>query len=108
MLYKSRRSKATAISKKVKDIVYERDNGCCVVCGKRGLPEAHYISRQRGGLGIEQNIVTLCRDCHHLYDFGDKTMKETIRYTIKEYLTMHYPDLNEKDLIFKKWSDFNE
>jgi 5-methylcytosine-specific restriction endonuclease McrA len=105
-MYKSARSKATAISKRVKNIVYERDNGTCIVCGKPGLPEAHYISRQRGGLGIEQNIVTLCRDCHYLYDYGDKAMKETIRYTIKEYLTMHYPDLKEKNLIFKKWSDF--
>lgn len=101
-MYKSRRSKATDIPKKVKDAVYERDGGCCIICGKQGMPNAHFISRARGGLGIEQNVVTLCFECHNAYDFGSRKDKETIRYMIKEHLVGHYPDLNEKDLIYKK------
>lgn len=53
------RTKACAISAATKDAVFKRDRGQCVLCGKPGLPEAHYIPRSKGGLGIEQNIVTL-------------------------------------------------
>ena len=62
------RTKALAISKEVKETVYKRDRGRCILCGAVGLPEAHYIPRSKGGLGIEQNIVTLCRPCHDKLD----------------------------------------
>lgn len=101
-MYKSRRSKATDIPKKVKDAVFERDGGCCVVCGKRGMPNAHYISRAKGGLGIERNIITLCFECHNKYDFGNASEKQSLKYIIKEYLVSCYPDFNEYDLIYKK------
>ena len=102
MKYKSARSRATDIPKEVKQKVLERD-GCCIICGKRGMPNAHYISRQRGGLGIEENICTLCTECHYQYDFGDKKTQESIRYVLKEYLTKHYPNFNENNLIYKRW-----
>ncbi|MBE7092737.1 MAG: HNH endonuclease [Clostridiales bacterium] len=104
-MYKSARSRATDIPKKVKEKVYERDNGCCILCGRPGNPWCHFISRQKGGLGIEQNIVTLCNDCHREYDESSGTMHQTIRFTIKEYLLGHYPNLSEKDLVYKKWSN---
>ena len=28
------------------------------------------FQEQKGGLGIEQNVVTLCIQCHHDYDNG--------------------------------------
>lgn len=101
----STRSKATDIPKAVKMAVYERDNGCCIICGQRGLPNAHYISRAKGGLGVERNIVTLCMKCHNTYDFGTASERESCKYIIKEYLVGCYPDFNENDLYFKKWSD---
>jgi 5-methylcytosine-specific restriction endonuclease McrA len=104
-MYKSARSRATDIPKKVKEKVYERDNGCCILCGRPGNPWCHFISRQKGGLGIEQNIVTLCNDCHREYDESGGAMHQTMRIAIKEYLVEHYPNLNEKDLVYKKWSD---
>ena len=44
---KSKRSKATDIPMSVKKKVFERDHGCCVVCGNsyNVMPDAHYISR---------------------------------------------------------------
>lgn len=101
-LYKSLRSRATDIPKKVKEKVYERDNGYCILCGRPGNPWCHFISRQKGGLGIEQNIVTLCNDCHRKYDESSGAMHQTMRFAIKEYLLEYYPDLSEKDLIYKK------
>ena len=98
---KSRRSKACDIPKKVKDRVWERDNGRCVVCGDwRAMPNAHYINRAQGGLGIEQNIVTLCAKCHFSYDHTSE--RPVMRERIKAYLKECYPDWNEADLYYKK------
>ena len=69
MRYKSKCSRACAIDKSTKIAVSLRDNGRCILChSTQGLPNAHYIPRSKGGLGIEQNIVTLCPDCHYRLD----------------------------------------
>lgn len=97
-----KRTKALGISAKVKKAVWERDNGACVLCGctRSAFPEAHYISRAQGGLGIEENIVTLCRRCHDEYDNG--FYRETIREYLREYLKSKYPDWDEKELVYQK------
>ncbi len=67
------------------------------------MPNAHYISRAHGGLGIEQNVVTLCQDCHHNYDNGkSKQVKEAIRAKIKAHLRRFYPDWDNYTLTYKK------
>lgn len=109
---KSKRSKLTDIPMSVKKKVFERDNGCCVICGNNYnvMPNAHYIPRSKGGLGIEENIVTLCTEltpnkCHRKYDFGTKEQQEKIHDSIKNYLQSKYEDWNEDKLIYKKWSN---
>ena len=96
----SKRTKALAIKPEVKQRVYERDGGCCVICGAQGNPEAHYISRAHGGLGIEQNIVTLCRRCHHDYD--QTTKRNGYGVIIADYLRSQYPGWDPVDLIYRK------
>lgn len=44
---KSKRSKACDISPATKKIVYARDNGRCIICGKRGNPNSHFIKRSQ-------------------------------------------------------------
>ena len=100
------RAKATQISTKVKKAVYERDNGLCVVCGAPGAPNAHYIPRSAGGLGIEQNIVTLCRSCHDRFDFGDGETMAHIGDMIRSYLIEHYPEWDESKLTYRKYGDW--
>lgn len=95
-----RRTKALDISPAVKRAVYERDNGCCIICGKQGLPNAHYIARSHGGLGIEQNIVTLCADCHRRYD--QTIERKSLRPIIANYLRSQYPGFNPANLIYHK------
>ena len=100
----SKRSKATDIPMSVKKIVWERDNHHCINCGNPyAMPNAHYISRAHGGLGIEENIVTLCQDCHHNYDNGkSKELKLKIKSKIEKHLKKHYDNWSEDNLIYKK------
>ena len=106
---KSKRSKATDIPQKVKVKVWERDGGRCVVCGYNYnvMPNAHYISRAKGGLGIEENIVTLCTEltpnkCHRRYDFGTAKERAEIKERIRDYLMSKYPDWDEQKLYYKR------
>lgn len=97
-----RMSKACDISPKVRIKVIARDNCECIICRRFSpLQVAHYIGRAQGGLGIEQNLVTLCAYCHADYDNG-KHRADYGEY-IRNYLKWTYEDWNEDDLVFKKW-----
>ena len=98
----SKRSKALAISADTKKAVYKRDNGLCVYCHSPGLPEAHYIARSHSGLGIEQNILTLCRRCHDLYDRGPRQTREHMRRVFRDYLSGKYEDWDESQLVYRR------
>jgi len=106
---KSKRSRACDISWKVKWEVFERDEGRCVLCQRResALPNAHYISRAHGGLGIPENIVTLCtgfgeENCHYRYDNGTREEREAMRGRIRAYLMSKYPLWDEEKLRYRK------
>ena len=92
-----KRTKATSIPAKVKRIVYERDGGCCIICGASGYPEAHIIRRSRGGLGIAENIVTLCRVCHGHYDNNGIGTE-----AIMAYIKGKYPNWNSDKMTYRK------
>lgn len=101
---KSKRTKALDITKKVKDTVWERDGERCIRCGTHcAMPNAHYIPRSKGGLGIEENIVTLCIKCHYEYDETFK--REEIGSFIERYLKKKYPEWDKEKLIYRKWSN---
>lgn len=107
---KSKRAKACDISQAVKRRVWERDKGRCVICGGRvAMPNAHFIPRSQGGLGIEQNIVTLCTElsenqCHRRFDFGSAEERAAMGAAIEDYLRSQYgPSWNKKDLVYRKW-----
>ena len=102
---RSARTKACDISPKVRQAVGERDNWICILCGRPGIPNAHYRPRSDGGLGIEQNIVTLCPTCHRLYDNGyDKNtnLREKIGAKVRDYLEKRYPGFPDYDRIYHK------
>lgn len=101
----SKRSKACEIPKKVKEKVWFRDNKKCICC-KKYVPiacaNAHFIKRSQGGLGIEQNIVTLCPECHYKEDFGQDT--KLYENYIENYLKGIYgANWNKENLIYNKW-----
>lgn len=104
----SKRAKDLAISRTVKETVMERDGGCvwCRLTGIRtGLPaypEAHYIPRSKGGLGVEENILTLCRPHHDLFDRGTREQREMMRRAFRAYLQSTYPEWDESKLTYTK------
>lgn len=102
-----RETKATAIPPSVKAAVAKRDclNGpaTCILCGKPGMPNAHIVRRSRGGMGVEQNIVSLCPDCHRELDEGkDSAMLMEI---VVEYIKGFYPDWTPESVMYKKWRE---
>ena len=96
-----KRTKALAIPSKVKAIVYERDGGRCILCRRLGNPDAHFIARSQSGLGIEQNIVTLCLDCHRAYDNSDQ--RSFLRGCIRGYLEIKYPGFTDEMRVYHKY-----
>ena len=96
-----KRTKALAISREVKDAVWERDKHCCVWCGSPfAEPNAHYIARSQGGLGIEKNILTLCRECHRRYD--QTAHRKIMRRFFRDYLKDKYADWDEDSLVYRR------
>lgn len=96
-----KRTKACAIRKKTKEEVYKRDGGCCIFCGHPGLPEAHYVPRSHGGLGIPENIVTACRPCHDKLD--NSIDRQQMLQKAAEHLKQFYEGWNEDSLVYDKW-----
>lgn len=96
-----KRTKACQIPPKVKRKVYDRDDGKCIFCGKYGLPEAHIVSRAQGGLGVEKNIVTVCRECHDRMD--NSTDRDWMVTLAKEYIIRHYGSWSDKECTYDKW-----
>ena len=98
---KSKRSKACDIPTRVKKAVWERDKQHCIYCGSvRAMSNAHFISRAKGGLGIEENIVTLCQNCHYNFDMTD--MREHYKEYIENYLKKKYPNWDKENLIYRR------
>lgn len=94
-------TKATDISKSVREEVYKRDNHKCIICGNPTVQVAHYIPRSRMGLGIAENLVCLCVRCHFEYDNGKEP--KSYRNAIQDYLREYYPNWNEKKLVYNKF-----
>ena len=106
----SKRSKACEISQKVKEIVWLRDNKSCIFCGRyvpKACANAHFIPRSKSGLGIEQNILTLCFECHRDFDNSDKRQEYKVKF--RKYLQSIYVESwKEEDLMYNKWKNFGK
>jgi len=98
---KSKRTKACEITPEVRAIVEERDEGRCIFCNAPGRGEAHFVNRSQGGLGIPENIVTVCRYCHNQMDNG--MASKLYRMKAEKYLKSKYPEWDKSKLIYDKW-----
>lgn len=99
----SKRTKACEIPQRVKYRVWERDGHRCIFCGSyKASPEAHIVSRAHGGLGIEKNIVTVCRRCHDRMD--NSIHRPEMIQAAKEYVIRYYGSWSEDECTYKRWS----
>ena len=94
-----------------KTAISERDSidgwPCCINCGRpapQGRPtafsNAHFISRAQGGLGIPENGLTLCPECHRKYD--QTTARKEMLEVFREYLKSKYQDWDESKLYYRR------
>lgn len=103
-----RSTRECAIPRDVKERVWERDGGRCVLCGTThtASPCAHYIPRSHLGLGIEENIVTLCMACH--CDYDNSPMRGYYKDQIRRYLKLRYKDWDERKLVYRKYGEIED
>jgi hypothetical protein len=105
-------TKAQDFDRKAKIAISQRDSidgwPCCVYCGAAAPSElaysnAHFIARSQGGLGIEENGLTLCTICHKRYDQTTDRIK--MREFFREYLKARYPEWDESKLYFRRYGN---
>lgn len=89
-----------SIDRMVKERVWKRDGGRCVVCNSpyTASPCGFYHSREDLGYITEENMVTLCMACKCDYDNSPK--RPYYRHLIRMYLKHRYPDWNEEKLYY--------
>lgn len=107
-------TRAVSIPKSVKDAVKHRDGDFCILCGRPGDPVAHVVRRSQMGMGVEDNIVTLCPRCHYAYDeglykqemaaIGFRSRLEIKAY-IYHYMRRHYPGWTPESVKYRKWEE---
>ena len=88
--------------------ILHRDNYTCQCCGKKNCRlEVHHIKfKSNGGTNDEENLITLCEDCHKGVHTGTITLSKkpkkrknlkhaTHMSIIRSYLLKKYPDAIE-------------
>lgn len=67
MTHEEHLAKEAHLTAELRRVVLERDHEQCVACGRGGeniLQLHHLVYRSQGGTHTEENLATLCRDCH--------------------------------------------
>lgn len=111
-----RETKETAIPANVKAAVAARDsrNGpaTCIICGEPGIPCCHVVRRSQGGMGVMENIVSLCSRCHYAFDEGlymrrleplGFACQQDVENFIIEYIKNLYPSWTPESVTYHKW-----
>lgn len=99
---KSERTRRCSITPKARSLVKDRDGNACVFCGNTyGIQICHIVPRSHGGLGIPQNLVCGCLQCHHKLD--QSTSRKDMIIAAEEYLRSIYPDFDDTCKVYKKW-----
>lgn len=63
----------------------------------------HIVNKSQGGLGIEENGALGCRYHHHLFDNGNKGLRQQMEHDINTYMKSYYHDWNRSKLTYSKY-----
>jgi hypothetical protein len=66
----------------------------CEVCGSRAVDIHHIEPRGMGGSksrDVIENLMALCRPCHHEADFGTKLTKDHLNEIHQHHLSRVHP-----------------
>lgn len=76
--------------RKLNMAIHERDNNCCIICGRYVQPGEKFHHEPCGAMKSDEinKGVTLCYDCHAARHFGKNSNE--IKSQIKEYLASIY------------------
>lgn len=117
---KSKQAKAREFTAKERKKIKARDHENCIFCeieyhmenatpyGLMMKSIMHYIPRSANGLGIEQNGAVGCEYHHHMFDNGSEGRRQEMKDRFKGYLKKFYPDWDEQNLVYDKWSFLKE
>lgn len=84
---------------KLRDYIYQRDQGVCVYCEDAiGQALEHVIPRSRGGPHIRENVVLSCTSCN-----SRKNDKIIDQYTVKAFV--HLTRVGESLQWVDEWLD---
>ena len=86
--------------------VYRRDGFRCALCDStRYIQIHHVVPRGKGGPQTEQNMITLCADCHALAHGTDLrglgASREDVEQAIVEYMADRYA---EEGIVWNPWA----
>jgi predicted restriction endonuclease len=100
----SNQSKACDITPKVRATVLRRDSHRCIYCHTPyALQLAHvFYNRSHGGLGVVENLVTLCIEHHCAMDNGKIEKSKPVRDVCESYLRGRYYGFDFDSLKYKK------
>lgn len=67
--------------RKLNTAIHERDNNCCIICGKYVDPNEKFHHEPCGAMKSDEisKGVTLCYDCHAERHFGKTVMQSEHR-----------------------------
>lgn len=92
---------------KLRDDILERDDHRCVSCGnEENLQVHHIIPRGSGGKNSENNLATLCADCH-FYAHGGGRRTDNGRVETASWDSVEYDNQSEfwDEWIYRNFGD---
>lgn len=82
--------------RKLNEKIYNRDKGCCVLCGAyvpEGAKAHHIIFKSHGGSDTEKNGVTLCQSEKNCHARAHGTEAKAIHRKLEKYINDYYSNM---------------
>lgn len=92
-----KQAKRNEFKENVRKRIFERDNGICQECGRRGEEIHHVVFRSRGGRGVFTNGLTLCNSCHRRIHLNNDLANKWIGRFKRRYGNDFYKDEWDKE-----------